>query len=59
MAKERLLTVPQFLAENKGLIGESLLYQLVKEGRIEHVRLSPRKILIPEGALARVKPPQE
>ena len=45
----RLLPALVFYERNKGLIGRTALYDLVRSGRIPHVRLG-RRILIPEDA---------
>ena len=41
------LSVPAFLRRHSGVIGRTTLYGLIHDGRIEVIRISPRKYLIP------------
>jgi hypothetical protein len=47
------VSTSKFLEENKGIIGQSKLYEFIHAGRIPHRRVG-RKILIPDDALDRL-----
>ena len=51
---KEFLTVKQFLAANKGLLGRSMLYEGIRDGTIPAVHIGKRKILIPCNALDRL-----
>jgi hypothetical protein len=44
----------KFLARHKGVIGRNALYDLIRQNRIECLRLSDRKFLVPSDALDRM-----
>ena len=48
------LSVPAFLRRHSGVIGRTTLYGLIHDGRIEVIRISPRKYLIPSDCLDRL-----
>ena len=43
-----------FLERHKGVIGRNALYDLIRQNRIECLRLSDRKFLVPSDALDRM-----
>jgi len=49
----RWLTPRQFMAENPGL-GRNTLYERMRDGTIPHVRIGPRKILLPADAIEQI-----
>ena len=48
------LSTSAFLRRHPKVIGRNTLYGLIREGRIEVLRISPRKYLIPADALDRL-----
>ena len=53
MVQREWLPTTVFLRQNPA-IGRTTLYGLIREGRIEVLRISPRKYLIPADALDRL-----
>ena len=52
--EQKWLSVPTFLRLNKGVIGRSSLYDLIREERIDVLRISQRKFLIRNDCLDRL-----
>ena len=44
---DRWVPPPQFLTDNPGAIDRNLLYRLISEGTIPHIKLGTKKLLIP------------
>ncbi len=47
------LTVKQFLKRYDGVVGRNLIYDLIRDGSLPHVRLH-RKLLIPANAFEKI-----
>ena len=48
------VTPTVFLALHKGKFGRNTLYNWLAEGKLPHLKISSRKILIPENAFERM-----
>ena len=54
MADTKWVTPAKFLKVNKGVIGRNLLYDMMRAGEIPHIRIGPKKILMPLDALDQI-----